>query len=96
MIRYCDYKYIYYVGYKPQLFCIRTDPMEQNDLIDDPAYKEIAAQLDARLRQICNPEAVNDMIKDKQEKILSEHGGREQVLASFEPVLFSPPPKITQ
>lgn len=96
MLRYGDYKYIYYVGYKPQLFCIRTDPMELKDLIDDPAYAEIAARLDARLHEICNPEAVNDMIKDKQEKILSEHGGREQVLASFEPVLFSPPPKITQ
>lgn len=96
MLRCGDYKYIYYVGYKPQLFCVASDPMERNDLIDDPAYSETAARLDAQLRQICDPEAVNDMIKENQEKILSEHGGRESVLATFEPVLFSPTPQITK
>lgn len=96
MLRWGDYKYIYYVGYKPQLFCITADQAEQNDLIDNPAYSEIAARLDTQLRQICDPEAVNDMIKENQEKILSEHGGRESVMATFEPVLFSPAPQITK
>lgn len=96
MVRWGDYKYIYYVGYKPQLFCITADPMELHDLIDDPAYAETAARLDEKLRKICDPEAVNDMIKASQEQILSEHGGRENVLATFEPVLFSPTPQITK
>lgn len=94
MLRWGDYKYIYYVGYHPQLFDITNDPHEMHDLIDNPKYKDIAQKLDRMLREIGNPEEINVFVKEEQEKILDEHGGREKVLSDFTPVVYSPAPKI--
>lgn len=93
MLRHGEYKYIYYVGYKPQLFHVNTDPYDQHDLIDDPAYAEIAADMDRRLRRTANPEKINAEVKAGQEAILNQFGGREKVLESFTPVIYSPAPK---
>lgn len=94
MVRCGDFKYIYYVGYHPQLFNIAEDPEELHDLIDDPRYKETADKLDRVMRTIGNPEKINVMVKESQERILNEHGGREKVLADFTPVVYSPAPKV--
>ena len=94
MLRSGNYKYIYYVGYKPQLFDIEKDPHEMHDLIDDPAYSEIAEKMDQNLRKIGDPETINAAVKKKQEEMLDAHGGREKVLAEFTPVVYSPAPKV--
>ncbi len=93
MLRHGDFKYIYYVGYPPQLFNVIEDPYELCDLIDDPTYSDLAAAMDARLRSVGDPEEVDAKAKALQESLLNAHGGREHVLAKFRPVVYSPAPR---
>ncbi len=80
MIRYKQYKYNYYMNYKPQLFDLENDPGEFNDLIDDPAYSALVEEMDGILRGICNPEEINKAAHERQAKTLAEHGGKEAVI----------------
>ncbi|MEM7799253.1 MAG: sulfatase-like hydrolase/transferase [Chloroflexota bacterium] len=83
MLRKGDWKLVYYAGYRPQLFNLKEDSDELNDLGDDPAYAEKVAELEEALRQIVDPEAANEEIKAEQARILASLGG--------ENVLFSKP-----
>ncbi len=94
MIRDGVYKYIYYVGYPPQLFHIIRDPRELHDLAADPESAEIVRRMDAALRSVVNPEQVNAEVKARQEAILNANGGRETVRTSFVPVIYSPAPTV--
>ncbi len=49
MIRTERWKYVHSEGDLHQLYDLETDPQENNNLIDDPAYAEIRKDLDARL-----------------------------------------------
>ncbi len=49
MIRDLNYKYIYYQGFRPQLFDLKNDPQEIYDLGDDHDYKEICDRMKDRL-----------------------------------------------
>jgi len=93
MLRWGEYKYIYYVGYPPQLFNMAKDPHEMHDLIDDPIYGTTAREMEARLRSIANPEEVDAKAKALQKDILDAHGGREKVLEETKPVVYSPAPE---
>lgn len=91
MIRYRQYKYIYYVKYKPQLFDLVRDPREQHDLAGDPAYEDVIREMDTILReQFCDPEVINRQAKSEQEELLAKNGGKEAVLKTL--VSFSPIP----
>ena len=94
MVRYRDYKYIYYVGYPPQLFNIKEDPQESADLALNPEYREIKQLMDKKLREIGDPEAIHEACKRDQEQRLTEHGGREEIKKNFVPIIFSPPPEV--
>lgn len=94
MLRYGDYKYIYYVGYPPQLYHIKDDPHEDRDLAGRPEYQEIQAMMDRKLREIGDPEAIDNACRRDQEKRLEQYGGREEIKRSFVPIIFSPPPVI--
>ncbi|MFV0383165.1 sulfatase-like hydrolase/transferase [Paracoccus sp. (in: a-proteobacteria)] len=43
MVRSDDWKYVYWEGFRPQLFDMRNDPRELTDLGDDPAHADIRA-----------------------------------------------------
>jgi hypothetical protein len=46
-----EWKYIRYVNVEPEveeMYNIKTDPLESNNLIDDPKYAEIKKQLRKR------------------------------------------------
>ena len=96
MLRHGDYKYIYYVGYQPQLFNLQKDPHELDDLITDPAYRETAKEMDKRLRSVGDPEDIDAKAKALQEEILASHGGREKVLRDLKPVVYSPAPAAAE
>jgi len=51
MIRTAEWKYIFYEGFRPQLFHLAEDPMEQNDLGEDPAHAAQSALLHEKLFQ---------------------------------------------
>jgi choline-sulfatase len=80
MIRHGRWKYTYYVGYLPELFDLQRDPGETTDLATDPAYARVLQDCEARLRLICDPEAVNARAFKDQEKRIAEHGGIAAIL----------------
>ena len=59
MIRRANWKYVHYVGARPQLFDLAKDPREQSDLDADPAFADVRAACEAELRAILDPEEVN-------------------------------------
>ena len=80
MIRTGRWKYIHYVGFEPELFDLETDPEEAFNLAGTALYSDIQASLDARLRQICNPEAVDRQAFEDQAMLIESHGGREAAI----------------
>ncbi|MEX0757007.1 MAG: sulfatase-like hydrolase/transferase, partial [Acidimicrobiia bacterium] len=91
MLRHGRYKYIEYVGERPQLFDIADDPAEMVDLAGRPESAEIVADMAARLRQICDPEAVDSDAKSDQARRVAEVGG--VAAAATHTVNHTPVPK---
>jgi choline-sulfatase len=78
MIRWKQYKYIYYCYDKPQLFDLEQDPGENHSLIEsdvrDNPYWEIAEECHKRLLSVCNPYEVDTRAKAFQEKMRQRMG----------------------
>ncbi len=91
MVREGDWKLIYHVGMPAQLFNLKDDPDEMHDLVEDGSGMAKAAELEAKLRTIVDPEAVDQRAKAEQRQRLAEVGGVEAVLkrGAF---VFTPPP----
>lgn len=80
MLRKGRFKYHYYVGYRPELFDLERDPEEFSDLAADPGYAAVLTEMDARLRDRLDPEAVDRQAKADQARLIERHGGPENVL----------------
>ena len=93
MIRHGRYKYLYYVGYPPQLFDLDADPEELNDLAGDPRYAKAIAECDRQLRRVCDPDEVDARAKRRQAYLLERHGGREAVIQRGD-LGFTPAPGV--
>ena len=59
MVRKGRWKYVHYVGHRPQLFDLEADPHEGTDLGESSAHAAVRAELEAALRQIVDPDAAN-------------------------------------
>jgi choline-sulfatase len=92
-IRHGAFKYVHYVNYRAQLFDLAHDPEEAEDLAGNPAFAGIAAECEAKLRRLLDPEAVDARAKRRQAEQLERHGGRDAVIARGD-LGFSPPPGI--
>jgi choline-sulfatase len=92
MIRTGRWKYVYHVGYSPQLFDLDSDPLERTDLGMDPAYGEVLSGCDAKLREIVDPEIANEMAFNDQRQKIEELGGIEAI-KSYEVFDFTPVPE---
>ncbi|MSP00382.1 MAG: sulfatase [Acetobacteraceae bacterium] len=93
MLRTERYKYVHYVGGPPQLFDLALDPEELNDLGTSNAAADIRGTLEARLRALLDPEAVDRLAKADQAAMIEQYGG-EQVLRAKKPAAFTPPPAM--
>jgi choline-sulfatase len=91
MIRLREWKYIYYPGFRPQLFNLAQDPAEIDDLATDPGSTAILAECEQALRGILDPEAVNARAFADQALKIAELGGREGIL-SLHDFGFTPTP----
>jgi choline-sulfatase len=91
MVRDGDFKYVHYVAYPAQLYDLRRDPEELNDVAGDPAYAETLARLRRRLLAILDPAEVDARAKRRQAELLARHGGREVALARGD-LGFTPAP----
>jgi choline-sulfatase len=79
MLRTLRWKYIHHVAFPPQLFDLENDPEEMHDLGTDPALATTRAELEARLRNILDPEAVDAAAKADQARAIAAHGGEEAI-----------------
>lgn len=77
MLRRGKWKYHYYVGFPPELFDLDADPQETCDLAGDPACADVLADMERRLRRICDPEEVDAQAFADQDALIESHGGRE-------------------
>ena len=93
MIRKGDWKYICYFGYPPELFNLREDPEELNNLAQDSDFKDKLAELHNDLTAICDPEAMDALAHADQVALIERHGGREKALKLGAPAA-TPPPEI--
>lgn len=94
MLRKGRWKYHHYVGFKPELFDLETDPEELNDLAPDPAYAETLRALEGALRDVLDPDAADRQAFQDQDALIQRHGGRERALTLGAPGA-TPPPQAT-
>ena len=94
MVRWGDWKYIAYVGHAPQLFNLAEDPQENHDLAasEDAQHQAACAEGERRLRAICDPDKVNAMAFQDQQKKIDDFGGVEACLNA--PVFNATPTPI--
>lgn len=92
MLRDERYKYVHYVGYRPQLFDLRDDPEEVRDLAGDPQYADLLAACEQRLRLILDPDETDRRAKADQRRRIEAHGGAQRVLADGVKIPYTPAP----
>ena len=87
------WKLNYYVDFPPELFDLQNDPKEHFDLANDPEHSDALANLEAELRAILYPEAIDQFAFADQADLIEYHGGRDAALALGAPEA-TPPPKV--
>ena len=79
MVRWQNWKYVYYVGHEPQLFNLQTDLHELTDLVlsqhTNLQVQKVLRECEGRLREICDPEAVNKRCFADQKNRIESLGG---------------------
>jgi len=81
MIRHGRWKFIYHVGFRPELYDLENDPGETTDLAECPEMTPMLAECERELRRICNPEAVSAEAFADQRRRIAAHGGQDAILA---------------
>lgn len=93
MLRKGRWKLNWYVGFAPELFDLSADPEELHDLGGDPAYAHDLAMMEAELRKLVDPEAIDAQAFADQAEMIARYGGREKALTLGAPAA-TPPPKV--
>lgn len=72
-------KYIHYCNHPPELFDLQADPEEMVSLAGLPVQRERMAYWEARLRALCDPDAVDSRAKQRQMELIDFYGGEETI-----------------
>lgn len=80
LVRKGRWKYIHHVGYAPELFDLQDDPGETRDLAQDDKHAHVLAMMEAELRKIVDPEAVNARAFADQKAKIDHFGGVEALI----------------
>ena len=64
MIRRGTFKYVYIHGYDAQLFDLAADPGEWDNLAGKPVYREIEEQLQGRILELFDPDAIDKAVAE--------------------------------
>jgi len=91
MVANAHWKYHYYVGYEPELFDLKKDPEEGNNLINDPDCAHIAADMYKKLLEVCDPDKVDAAAKADQDVLVAKWGGPEAAINAGTPGETPPP-----
>ena len=93
MLRTRDWKIVRYPGHDDQLFDMRTDPHEQNDLALDPEFSEVLSDMRMRLAKVLDVDAVNSAAFSAQRAKIAALGGAATILDS-EDNGYTPAPSL--
>jgi choline-sulfatase len=80
MVRKGRWKYIHHVGYAPELFDLQDDRGETRDLAGDSQHAQTLAMMEAELRKIIDPQAVNAQAFADQKAKIERFGGVEALI----------------
>ena len=80
MLRDGQFKYIHYVGFEPELYDLKNDPDELDDISQLDSSKDIIKKFEELLRDMLDPEKVNKKALEDQAKLIESHGGVDVVL----------------
>jgi choline-sulfatase len=83
-----QWKFNYYPGHSPQLFDLSVDPQEDNNLASNSNFEHILSECEMALRNICDPDAVDTLVHEKQAAIIEELGGYDAVASMDEADIF--------
>ena len=87
MVRWDNWKFVYYVGHASQLFDMKADPNELTNLvvnkINDSIIQAALKEGEKRLREICNPEQINSQCFEDQKRRIEELGGWTACINSY-------------
>lgn len=92
MLRKGQWKLNHYVGFEPELFDLKADPEETQNLATDPAYSGVLDELMHVLRTNVDPDAVNEQAFADQATMIDGYGGLDAALKLGAPGA-TPPPK---
>jgi choline-sulfatase len=81
LVRKGRWKYIHYVDYAPELFDLQEDPGETRDLGTSAEHAAVVAMMQAELRKIIDPEAVNAQAFADQRAKIERQGGEAALIA---------------
>ncbi|WP_423460421.1 sulfatase-like hydrolase/transferase [Ottowia sp. VDI28] len=79
------FKLHHYVGHPSELFHLEEDAEELHDLASDPAYSQVLHEMEAQLRLMLDPAAVDARAKRDQNNLVARFGGREKALSKGNP-----------
>jgi choline-sulfatase len=91
MIRKRNWKYVHYVGERPQLFDLDSDPDEIDDRCQDPDCAAVIRELRGELDTICDPATVNARAFADQQARIARFGGLRGIESSVD-IPFTPAP----
>jgi choline-sulfatase len=80
MLRDGRYKYIFYVGYEPELYDLDRDPEEMSNLASKSEFNDILTKFENYLRGMLDPEEVNSQALADQAALIEKFGGLDNVL----------------
>jgi choline-sulfatase len=83
MLRKGRFKLIYYVGFAPELFDLDADPEETTNLAARADHAAVVRELEAALRDIVDPEAVDHRANAAQRALIESKGGPDQVMQNL-------------
>ena len=83
MVRWDRWKYVHYVGHPPQLFDLKADPNELQDLASTYPSHAALSEGERRLRQFCDPDQVNEQCFSDQKQRITDLGGEEACLNAY-------------
>ena len=80
MIRRGSFKLNYYVGYELEFFDLEKDPEETVNQAKKKNYAGLVDEFLEYLSSICDPDNVDRLAKDDQNKLVAKYGGPEKAL----------------
>ena len=72
-------KYVHYCDLPPELFDLEADPEEMDNLAEKPEARERLALWESRLRELLDPQEVDQRAKARQRELVAFFGGEDAI-----------------